>query len=248
MLPSALIASSLILLGLSVIPRPTPPNPPELRGLLVPLWWLNRLYTTLLHRVEIENEAPFPGSGPAILVSNHTCGIDHLLLQSGTRRVLGFMIALEFYDHPLYHPFCKMIRCIPAKRDGRDQTALRLSLQALKDGHVLGIFPEGRINAHSGRDFLEAKPGTGFLALKAKVPVIPAYISGTPPTDNILKALRTPSHVHVVYGDPVDLSDLWNAEDREQERANIDIATDRMMGAIRALRDRRPSDPSEPSQ
>ncbi len=238
MLPSALIVGSLILFGLSVIPRPIAKNPPEIRGAILLLWWINRFYTKFWHRVEVENEPPFPATGPAILISNHTCGIDHLLLQSGSNRLLGFMIAREFYDHWFYHPFCKAIGCIPAKRDGRDQAALRLSLRALEEGHVIGIFPEGRINPHSGADFLDAKPGTGFLALKANVPVIPAYIRGTPPTNNILKAMITPSHVHVVFGDVIDLSDLADAADHDAGRANLVTATERLMAGIRVLRDR----------
>ena len=39
-----------------------------------------------------------PMSGPAILISNHTCGIDHMLLQVDSRRLLGFMVAREYYE------------------------------------------------------------------------------------------------------------------------------------------------------
>ena len=238
MSPSALIAGSLILLCLSVIACPRSRHPSDLRGGILILWWINRIYTAIWHRVDVENEPPFPETGPAILISNHTCGIDHLLLQSGSKRILSFLIAREYYDHWLYSPFCKAIGCVPAKRDGRDQTALRASLRALKEGKILAVFPEGRINPHSGRDFLDAKTGTAFLALHAKVPVVPAYICGTPATSNIGAALYTPSHVQIVFGPPIDLSDLANAENHDQERANLVIATDRLMDGIRSLRDR----------
>jgi 1-acyl-sn-glycerol-3-phosphate acyltransferase len=238
MSPSALIAGSLILLGLSVIPRPKPRHPSELRGWILLLWWLNRLYTGLWHHVEVENEPPFPETGPAILISNHTCGIDHLLLQSGSKRILSFLIAQEYYDHWIYSPFCKAIGCVPLKRDGRDQAALRASLRALKEGKILAVFPEGRINPQSGRDFLDAKTGTAFLALRAKVPVVPAYICGTPATNEIGAALYTPSHVHVVFGPSIDLSDLATPGSHDQERANLVIATERLMDGIRSLRDR----------
>lgn len=243
MTPSALLGGSLLLLGLAWIARPSPP-PGEIRGVILALWWLNKFYTGFWHRLEIENDPPLPPAGPAILISNHTCGIDHLILQSSTRRLLGFMIAQEFYDDKLYHWFCKAIGCIPAKRDGRDQTAIRVAMRALKDDRVLPIFPEGRINPHSGADFLEAKPGTAFIALRAGVPVIPAYIRGTPPTNSIPRALYTPSHVRLRFGPPIDLSDLAKGGDHDEDRAKIAEATERLMAAIRTLRDQ--ADLSEP--
>ena len=210
----------------------------EFTGLLGALWWINQLYVRGMHDLVVEGDDRLPRSGPAILVSNHTCGIDHLILQAGTRRVLGFMIAQEYYDHRLYSPFCKAIGCIPVKRDGRDQTALRAALRALKDGRVVPIFPEGRINPSSGLEFHEAKQGAAYIALRAGVPVIPAYIRGTPTTNVILKALTTPSHAHATFGEPIDLTDLAIAHDHETERANLVTATDRFMDAIKALRDR----------
>ena len=54
---------------------------------------------------------------------------------------------------------------------------------ALKEGRVLPIFPEGHIVPESGRRIDEMKPGTAYLALHSGVPVIPAYLCGTPETD-----------------------------------------------------------------
>ena len=238
MSPLALIVGSVLVLALPWIAlRPTGPQP-EIHGLLRPLWWLDRLYTSAMHQLVVENEPPLPRFGPALLIANHTCGIDHLILQAGTPRVLGFIIAQEFYDHPIYHPFCKLIGCIPVKRDGRDQAALRAALRALKEGRVVQIFPEGRINPTSGREFLDPKPGAAFIALRAGVPVVPAYISGTPATNEIGKSLSTPSHARLVFGPPIDLSDLTGARSHADERAALEVASRRMMDALRALRDR----------
>lgn len=241
MSPFVLIAGPIALLALPWLILPRIGERAEIRGSLRFLWWLNRLYCALWHRLVVENAAPLTEHGPALLISNHTCGVDHLILQAGCRRLLGFMIAQEYYDYPLYHPFCKRTGCIPVKRDGRDQTAIRAALRALKDGRVLPIFPEGRINPSSGREFHDAKPGAAYIALRANVPVIPAYIRGTPPTNNIVTSLSTPSHARVVFGPPIDLADLRRSgekHDHERERAQLARATERMMEAIRDLRDR----------
>jgi 1-acyl-sn-glycerol-3-phosphate acyltransferase len=219
---------------------PTQGPRPEVHGLLTVLWWINRAYCTAMHRLVVLNEAPLPEHGPAILVANHTSNVDNLVLQAGCRRVLGFMIASEFYDAPLIRPFCRILRCIPVRRDGRDLSATRDALRALADGRVLPIFPEGRITPDSGRTIGPGKPGAAFLTLRSRVPVIPAYIRGTPETNVLFKAMTTPSRARILFGPPIDLSDLLDDSDGDhgREKARLAAITDRLMDAIKALRDR----------
>ena len=149
-------------------------------GVVRVLWRLNAFYCTFWHRLEVMDVDPLPARGPAILISNHTCCIDHMLIQAGTRRLLGFLIAKELYDYWLFRPFCEVGGCIPVRRDGKDVAATRAALRTLKEGRVVPIFPEGKILPTSGRELGEAKPGVAFIALRAGVPVFPAYICGTP--------------------------------------------------------------------
>jgi len=181
---------------------------PEIHGILRPMHWMAITYCALWHRLKSNGWAPLPREGPAILIANHTCGIDHLVLQAGCRRVLGFIIAREYYDWSLIHWFCKRVGCIPVNRDGRDIQAIRAALRALADGRVLPIFPEGRITPSSGRELGEILPGAAFLAVRAGVPVIPSYIRGTPETNQIGESLITPSQAVVTFGDPIDLTDF----------------------------------------
>jgi 1-acyl-sn-glycerol-3-phosphate acyltransferase len=227
-----ILGTAFLLVGPWVfIPRPHPA--PEIRGYLTLLSWLNQFYCAVWHRLDSGGPAPLPDHGPAILIANHTCGIDHLVLQAGCRRVLGFMIAREYYEHWLIRPFCLILRCIPVRRDGRDLAATRAALRALEEGRVVPMFPEGRILPTSGRELGEGRPGVAFLALHARVPVVPAYISGTPETNDIVKSLVTPSRARVVYGAPIDLSDM--PEKPPFDRAMLASVTRRMMDSIRAL-------------
>ena len=100
------------------------------------------------------------------------------------------------------------------------------------------IFPEGRINPTSGREFGPAHQGAAFIALRARVPVVPAYIRGTPPTDDVFKALVTPSQARVRFGPPLDLAAEFPIP---AVRNTLEAATERLMAAIRSLRDRDPS-------
>ena len=182
--------------GLMVGSRKRDGPPEDMHEIRGPLRWLYRgiqFYCTTWHGLRIKGYAPLPGSGPALLIANHTCGIDHMLLQASSRRLLGFMIAREYYESPWLHGICSHIGCIPVNRDGRDLAAIRAALRALGEGRVLPIFPEGRITPASGRRLGEMRPGSAYLAIRAGVPVVPAYIIGTPGTDEILPSLAMPS-------------------------------------------------------
>ncbi len=98
---------------------------------------------------------------------------------------------------------------------------------------MLPIFPEGHIVPESGRRIDEMKPGTAYLALHSGVPVIPAYLCGTPETDSIVKALVTPSNSRIVFGEPIDLSDI--PADRPADKAAQAEVNSRFKAALLAL-------------
>jgi len=190
---------------------------PEMHGDLVFYWWVTRFYTWFWHRLQHVGWAPLPETGPAVLIANHTCCIDHLLLQSSCRRVLGFMIAREFYLLPIIHTFCVRVGCIPVNRDGRDLQAIRVALRALDEGKVLPIFPEGKVTANAGRTLGPMLPGAAFIAVRSGAPVIPAYIYGSPLTDDIAQSLLMRSNARVRFGPPIDMSDILPSQSGDKD-------------------------------
>ena len=225
----------LLVIPLVTFPRNSPETG-EFRGVIVWLWRVNALYCSVVHRLKTD-QAPLPDQGAAILIANHTCNIDHFLLQAGTFRKLGFMIAKEYYDFPPFRPFCRLIGCIPVNRNGKDLAATRAALRALDEGRVVPMFPEGKILPKSGDEIGEGKHGVAFLALRAKVPVIPAYIRGTPRSNELRKSFFTPSHSRVVYGSPIAPAEYVPAHGSTDERAALTAVTDLFMASIKALRD-----------
>jgi len=201
------------------------------------LWWINWLYCRLMHRLVVVNPCPLPHSGPALLICNHTCGIDSFLLQAACRRVLGFMVAREFAEPWWARPIIRMVGGIPVRRDGSDLAAAREAIRALKRGRVVPIFPEGRILPLSGKELLEARPGAAFVALKAGVLVIPAYLRGTPPTNNVFRAFVTPSRAELRFGPPILADQLREGLDpNRRERDQLNEVARRLMSAIDDLR------------
>lgn len=208
----------------------------ELTPVHLLLQTINVTYCVMLHQFSADRPAPLPIEGAAILISNHTCGIDNMLLQAASRRVLRFMIAKEFYERWPARPFCLLLGCIPVRRDGTDLAATRAALRTLEQGRVLAVFPEGRITPESGRIIGEGLPGAAYLAIKARVPVIPAYIRGTPATRDVWKALRTPSEARVFFGEPID-PNIWPQAARPDPEM-LENVTRTLMSSIKSVRDR----------
>jgi len=82
-------------------------------------------------------------------------------------------------------------------RHNRDFTALRDSIRVIKEGHVLGIFPEGTRCKDTTMENIES--GCAFIALRSNVRLLPALI------DKPCRAFRV---TNVYFGEPVDISDL----------------------------------------
>ncbi len=209
-------------------------NDAEIHGLLQLLWAINALICAFWYRLEAERTAPLPEHGGAILIANHTCPIDSMLLQAASRRVLGFLIAKEYFDYWAFRWICRLLQCIPVRRDGHDLAATRAALRALEQGRVVPMFPEGRILPTSGRELGTPRPGVAFIVLHARVPVIPAYVWGTPETNEFGKALLTPARAGVVFGSPINLAEV--APEGPIDKAALAAVSERLMDSIRALR------------
>jgi 1-acyl-sn-glycerol-3-phosphate acyltransferase len=166
-----------------------------------------RFFAQVWHRCSRDGPDPLPATGPAILIANHPSQADPAFLIAICKRPPQFLQAQEYYQ--VFGLRCLFARLgyIPVARDGHDVSAVRLALRRLREGSILGIFLEGDLTAACKRRNEEATAGAALLALRARVPVFPAYIAGGPQGRSLLQAWLWPSPgVRVIYGDPIDLS------------------------------------------
>ena len=216
-------------------PQDEPVPPRRSAGILVDedrlsvlLWNINRSYCRHIHRFNWQGRDPLPKQGPAILVCNHRSSADPFILAATTRRVISYLVAQEYCRIPGFRWFLNWMRCVPVRRDRRDVGAVRRSLAELKNGRLLCVFPEGGIR----RGFENPQLGMGYLSLKSGAPVIPAYVSGTPASDSVWKALFTPSRSRVSFGAVCRPPRMGSSRlDREQ----VMEYTDHLMRAVTDL-------------
>lgn len=173
------------------------------------------LMTRLLWRASVEGCLPVAAGEAAILISNHRSPFDPAFIQLATNRVVHWMVAREYCTHPTFGWFLRTLEVIPVNRGGIDTAATKLAIRYCRGGELIGMLPEGRINV-SNKLLMPGRPGAALIALKARVPVIPCYISGPPVGRTIFQTLFVPARTHLVIGEKMDLSDYYGKEkDRE---------------------------------
>ncbi|MBT8484432.1 MAG: 1-acyl-sn-glycerol-3-phosphate acyltransferase [Phycisphaerae bacterium] len=170
------------------------------------LWRIARFYCRFWHRATYHNTAILPADDAdhdgLLVVANHTGALDPVLIQSACGFIVRWMMAADMIGPNLAwlesHGFV-----IPVERDGRDSGPLRQTIRLIKAGGAIGLFPEGRITMPAGelRPFM---PGVGFIAAKAKVPILLVWISGTPETNKLGEAFKQRSRARVEFIDLIE--------------------------------------------
>lgn len=164
-------------------------------------WRITRAYVLYWHQLRWSGEHHVPAQGPVILASNHTTGLDGLVIQAALPRLVRWVM-LKSYLLPGLGPMWRRIQPIALESNGTAGLGqLRQILRALEQGEVVGLFPEGRLQ-RSHRELQPFEPGIGMIARRAGAPIVPVWISGTPRARNMFWHFLLPSRSSVRFGRP----------------------------------------------
>ena len=197
----------------------------------LPFYLLYIIYTRIVWRATISRPLPVePGEG-AIVVSNHVSSIDPAFIQLGTDKVVHWMVAREYSHNPWMAWIFRITESIPVNRSGVDTAATKMAIRYVRQGDVVGIFPEGKINM-TDKLLLPGRPGAALIALKCRVPVIPCYIADAPFDGTEFGCMLMTAQTRCIVGDPIDLSGYY---DREHSRQVLGEVTKRFLVEIARL-------------
>ncbi|WP_096156904.1 MULTISPECIES: lysophospholipid acyltransferase family protein [Bacillus] len=171
-----------------------------------------------LYRIKIIGTENVPKEGGVLICSNHIHNFDPPVVGITSPRPIHFMAKAEIFDVPVLGKIVKGLNAFPVKRGMSDREALRTGLKVLKEGHVLGLFPEGT-RSRTG-EVGKGLAGAGFFALRTEAAVVPCAIIGP------YKAF---SPLKVVYGPPINMEKL------RAEKVNAEDTTDIIMNTIKEL-------------
>jgi len=130
-------------------------------------------------RVKVVGGEHIPREGGAVLACNHVSYLDFIFAGFGaqpSRRLVRFMAKQEIFNSRIAGPLMRSMHHIPVDREA-GLASYKAALAALKDGEVVGVFPEATIS----RSFTvkELKSGAARMAAAAGVPLVPMALWGT---------------------------------------------------------------------
>jgi len=165
--------------------------------------------------------------GGFLLAGNHISHFDPFIISSVVRRKIDWIAMAEFFPLPVLGFLLRAVDAFPADRHRADRKTIRTAIERLKDGRIVGVFPEGGIRdgAHSLLEGAPLRAGASTLAHIAGVPILPCVIIGS---DRLyskrswLPLRRTA--IWLAFGDPIShLSGLPKSDARK--RIERELAT-----------------------
>jgi acyl-[acyl-carrier-protein]-phospholipid O-acyltransferase / long-chain-fatty-acid--[acyl-carrier-protein] ligase len=132
-----------------------------------------------IYRLDLKGQENIPARGGALLTPNHSSWVDALLIIAATDRPIRFLMFKGVYDHPLIKPVAKILGIIPIASDQGPREmihSLREASEALRNGEVVCIFPEGEITRIG--QMLPFRRGFERIVKGINVPIIPVNIDG----------------------------------------------------------------------
>jgi 1-acyl-sn-glycerol-3-phosphate acyltransferase len=167
-------------------------------------------------------------SGGFVLAANHISHFDPFLISIVVSRKIDWLTMAGFFRNPLLGFLLRAINAFPAERNRAEISTIRAAVERLRNGRVVGLFPEGGIR-DGARSVLEGAParrGAAALACIAGVPVVPCVILGS---DRLYSwsswlPFRRAS-VWIAFGNPIaQFPDLPKAGARERIDVELSVA------------------------
>ena len=182
------------------------------------------VFYKLVYRIKKVDEKNLPDEGAYILCANHVNMLDALAVVCGCKRKVRFICKESMFRNKALGWALKLSDTIPINREKNDIEAMKRSLKALKNGEVLGVFPEGTRNGL--KKGLKPKTGVASFALnsnatlKTGTKVIPMGIQGS---------FKPFTKVKLVFGEPLDFSEYYG---KEKDKEALEKVTNIIMDNI----------------
>lgn len=183
------------------------------------------IYCKIVYRFQVIGKENIPKKGAIIICGNHRSFLDPPLIEVTCGRYTRFLAKEELTKSKFLAFLGIVFDAILVKKDSKEIKALKESLQTLKNGDCLALFPEGTRNGIAKGE--KVKDGAAFFALRTGTKIIPAGISG---------GEKPFKKVKLVYGKPIDLSkynELY--KNKETEKEALEEATKIIMDSILEL-------------
>ncbi|MBQ3834073.1 MAG: MFS transporter [Elusimicrobia bacterium] len=141
---------------------------------------ITKRFMEIFYTVEVEGMENFEKcKGGTLIIANHTSLIDGIVLSVTFGEKLSFAINTDVTKKFWVKPFLRMINFFPV--DNTNVMVVKSIIDEIKKGHMIVIFPEGRITTTGG--LMKVYPGPAVIADKSNADILPICIEGTQYSD-----------------------------------------------------------------
>ena len=124
--------------------------------------------------INLENEPKDEKS--YIVCANHSSNWDPIVLGASTTRPLRYMAKSVLFKIPLLNLLVKLFGAYPVNRNTADINSIKTTIDILKNGEVIGLYPQGSRAKRIPPDKANLKNGVAMIATRAQVGVLPVAI------------------------------------------------------------------------
>jgi 1-acyl-sn-glycerol-3-phosphate acyltransferase len=189
-----------------------------------------RVTSRVLWQVRWHGTENIPAKGGLIIAANHQTYIDPFWVGAQIKRPIRFLAWDEAFGWPVVGKAMTWLGAWPLQLEKSDLTAIKRSLQWLRDGGAVVMFPEGGRGNPDG-SLRRFKPGAVRIALESGVPILPVTIRGGEHVwPNTMRVPRVRRHVEVIYHPLIRVEqredeDVRECARRESERLSEIVAS-----------------------
>lgn len=185
-------------------------------------------YFNMFYKIDEIDKQNFPKKGAYVLCSNHIHWMDPLLYVCENKRMVYVIGKEELFDNKIKNWVMRRLGVIPVKRDnsGTNIDSIENAIKKLEDGNLLLIYPEGTRNALL--EDIKPKKGIAFIALEARVPIIPMAMVGS---------FKRHTKIRFKVGTPIDISEYYPDEGNKTNPRSLVTVTNLVMKEVIKLRD-----------
>jgi len=128
-----------------------------------------------IYKLKVKGVRNIPREGGVLLVSNHLSYIDAMVLSAACPRPIRFLMFADCFERKWIGKMARFFDTVPIT-PSKAKDAIRVAGDALNEGAVVCIFPEGQLSRTGGMS--ELKRGYQMIAKRANCPILPAYMDG----------------------------------------------------------------------
>lgn len=151
--------------------------------------------------------------GTCVFMGNHQSILDIPVLRNSAGRTIDFVAKKELLKVPVVGYWISHINSVALDRENPREgiRAINKAVENVKEGYTFAVFPEGT-RSKDGK-IHEFKKGSGKIATKPKVPIVPFVIKGTSACFEDNKKF-IPGRIDIIFGEPIETENLTRDEEK----------------------------------